>query len=118
VSSASAIPPEKLELYERLVSTDPTVVRRGARMPYTSLNGNMFSFLTQEGSLALRLPAGEREAFLAKYQTGLVEQHGTVMKEYVAVPDDLLADTEELVEHFRRSVAYAGSLKPKAPNKR
>jgi hypothetical protein len=35
-------------------------------MPYTSLNGHMFSFLTETGTMALRLPAGEREAFLKK----------------------------------------------------
>ena len=69
-----------LDLYERLIATQPDLQRKGATMPYTSLNGHMFSFLTAEEHLALRLPLPERDAFLAKYQTVLCEQHGKVMK--------------------------------------
>src|SRR6185437_1209527 len=54
-----------LALYERLVATIPEVERKGATMPYTSVNGNMFSLFTKEGTVALRLPADERAAFLA-----------------------------------------------------
>ena len=55
-----------LDLYEKLVATNPSVDRKGATTPYTSLNGHMFSFLTEEGKLAFRLPAEERESFLVK----------------------------------------------------
>ena len=41
-----------LEFYEHLVATQPAVERKGATMPYTSVNGHMFSFLTKEGSVA------------------------------------------------------------------
>jgi hypothetical protein len=54
---------EKLKLYEKLVALNPSVERKGATMPYTSLNGHMFSLLTKEGRLALRLPTEERERF-------------------------------------------------------
>jgi hypothetical protein len=57
-----------LDLYERLIATQPDLQRKGATMPYTSLNGHMFSFLTATEHLALRLPLPERDAFLAKYQ--------------------------------------------------
>src|SRR5688572_31166932 len=97
---------DALNLYERLIATNPEVERKGATMPYTSVNGHMFSFLTPTGRLALRLPEGEREAFLKKYQTTLCEQHGTVMKEYVEVPDALLAKTQELGKFFASSYAY------------
>jgi hypothetical protein len=33
------IPADKLELYEKLVATNPKVERKGAANPYTSLNG-------------------------------------------------------------------------------
>ena len=72
-----------LALYEKLVATNPKVERKGATMPYTSLNGHMFSLLTKEGWLALRLPSDAREAFLKKYKTKLCVQYGTIMKEYV-----------------------------------
>src|SRR6476660_7239738 len=94
--AAAAVPPDKLELYERLVATNPNVERKGATVPYTSLNGHMFSYLSKEGKLALRLPPGEREAFLKKYKTKLCEAYGIVQKEYVEVPHSLLASTREL----------------------
>ena len=111
--AAGSIPAAKLALYEKLVATNPMVERKGATMPYTSVNGHMFSFLTKTGTLALRLPSEERDAFLKKYKTKLCEQHGTVMKEYVEVPDALLKKTRELKKFFALSYAYVGSLKPK-----
>ena len=51
--------------------------------------------------LAIRLPDDEREKFLKKYKTTLFEAYGTVMKEYVAVPDSLLAEHERT----RRSIS-------------
>jgi TfoX/Sxy family transcriptional regulator of competence genes len=102
-----------VQLYEKLVATNPKVERKGAAFPYTSLNGHMFSILTKTGTLALRLPGAEREAFLEEYKTKLSVQFGTVMKEYVEVPDALLKNTRELKKFFDLSYAYVGSLKPK-----
>ena len=104
---------ERLALYERLVATLPEVERKGATMPYTSVNGNMFSLFTKEAVLALRLPADERAAFLEKYHTRLTEQYGAVMREYVDVPDALLADTRALERYFAMSYEYTKSLRPK-----
>lgn len=115
---SAAAPAGKLELYAKLVATNPHVERKGATMPYTSLNGHMFSFLTKSGTLALRLPAEERSAFLKKYKTALCEQHGSVMEEYVEVPDSLLKKTQELKKYFDLSYAYVGSLKPKATTRK
>jgi len=47
---------ETLELYDKLIAALPGVERKGATIPYTSLNGNMFSFLNKEGKLGFRLP--------------------------------------------------------------
>jgi hypothetical protein len=114
---SEGIPADKLELYEKLVETNPDVERKGAKTPYTSLNGHMFSFLTETGTMALRLPKEEREAFLQKYDTVLSVRYGSVMKEYVEVPDALLKKTQDLKKFFDISYAYVGSLKPK-PTKR
>lgn len=111
-------PSEKLLLYEKLVATNPRVVRKGATVPYTSLNGHMFSYLSKEGALALRLPAGEREAFLKKYKTKLCEAYGVVQPEYVVVPDSLLAKTAELKCFFDISFEFVSTLKPKAAAKK
>src|ERR1700735_213706 len=97
--SASA-PIDKLELYEKLVATNPDVQRKGATVPYTSVNGHMFTYLSKEGKLALRLPDGDREAFLKKYSARLCEAYGRIQPEYVEVPDSLLAATWELKRYF------------------
>lgn len=68
--------------------------------------------------MALRLPTEEREAFLKKYKTKLCEQYGTVMKEYVEIPNALLKKTEELGKYFDLSYAYVSSLKPKSTTKK
>lgn len=107
-----------LDLYEKLVATNPDIERKGAKMPYTSINGHMFSFLTQQAQVALRLPTVERNQFLEKYDTELCVQYGSVMKEYVLVPNALLKKTLELKEYFDVSYSYVSSLKPKQTRKR
>jgi hypothetical protein len=108
----------KLALYEALVATNPKIERKGATMSYTSLNGHMFSFLTKEGTLALRLPKEEREAFLEKNKTKLCVQYGAVMKEYAEVPPDLLENTTQSQHYFDISYSYTATLKPKPTKKK
>jgi len=40
--------------------------------------------------------------------------HGAVMKEYVAVPETLLKNTNELKKYLEISYEYVKTLKPKA----
>ncbi len=117
-SQLPAAPPDKVELYEKLIATNPAVERKGATMPYTSINGNMTSYLSKEGKMALRLPPEEREAFLKKYKTKLFEAYGIIQKEYVEVPGSLLASTRELKKYFDISYQYVSSLKPKPTTKK
>jgi hypothetical protein len=116
--SAPKAPAESVALYEALLATNPAIERKGATMPYTSLNGNMFSLLTPDGTLALRLPDEDREAFLKRYDTTLCEQYGVVMKEYVRVPPALLKNTRVLAKYLEASYQYACSLKPKPTTKK
>ena len=108
----------KFALYQKLVATNPEVELKGDANGYTSLGGNMFTLLHSSGRLAIRLPAGEREKFLKKHKTTLFEAYGAVMKEYVAVPDDLLKKTAELNQYFDLSYEYAKTLKPKPTSKK
>jgi hypothetical protein len=111
------IPADKLALYEKLVKTNPKIERKGAVNPYTALNGHMFTYLNQSGSLALRLPEDERKKFLKKYKTTLFEAYGALMKEYVTVPDSLLKDTQTQQQYFQVSYEYIKTLKPKPTTK-
>lgn len=104
---------EVLELYEKLIAELPGVERKGKTMPYTSVNGNMFSFLDKEGRMSLRLPVDVRNELIEKYKTELSVQHGRLMKEYVLIPEPLLADSEKLVHYFESGHQYTSALKPK-----
>jgi hypothetical protein len=117
-ASGGAVAQERLALYEKLVATNTKVELKGDSVPYTSLNGHMFSYLSKEGKLELRLPATERDAFLKKYRARLCEAYGRVQPEYVEVPDSLLAATPELKKFFDLSYAYVASLKPKPAAKK
>jgi hypothetical protein len=115
----SSIPAEKIKLYEKLLATIPEIERKGANNPFTALNGNMFSLLlSPAGRMALRLSKQDREQFLKKYKTTLFEAYGATMREYVSVPDALLANTGELKKYLALSYAYAKTLKPKTKKKK
>src|SRR5271154_1572558 len=112
-AKVSAIPPEKLALYEKLIATMPEIGRKGDVHPYTSRNGHMFSYLDQTGAMGLRLPKEELEAFLKKYKTTLFVSYGAVKKDWAAVPDVLLQKTRDLKKYLKISYEYTGKLKPK-----
>jgi hypothetical protein len=109
---------EKTALYEKLIAMHPKIERKGAANSYTSVNGNMFSLLRPSGEMALRLPADERERFLKKYKTKLYEAYGSVMPEYVAVPDAVLQKTGEMKKYLAISYEYVSGLKAKATKKK
>lgn len=109
----SEIPIENLEKYDALVAMFPDIQRKGKKVPYTSLNGNMFSYLGPDGTLALRLNQADREKFIDAYNTSLDVQHGSVMKEYVRVPLEIQLDLDKCSFYFQRSLDYAKTLKPK-----
>jgi hypothetical protein len=114
----SSVPPSSIVLYDKVIATQKGVERKGNTVPYTSLNGHMFSYLSKDGDLNLRLPKDAIELFLAKYKTKLCEAYGIVQKEYVVVPDTLLKNTTELKKHFAESYKYVASLKPKPTKKK
>jgi len=90
---------------------------KGDTMPYTSLSGNMFSLLAKDGSLGFLLSNVDREEFLDRYKSGLMDQYGVVMKEYVLVPDKVSTSPKELKKYFGLSFPYAKTLKPKPTSK-
>lgn len=115
---APSAPSDRVDAYDRLVAAATDVERKGATMPYTSVNGNMFSYLDASGSMALRLAESQRVEFIERFSTTLHHAYGIVQKEYVTVPADLLGDTAQLLPWFRASHSYALTLKPKPTNRR
>jgi len=115
--ATSTMPAAKVALYDSLLATEPGIERKGATIPYTSANGKMFTYLSPMGELRLRLPALDREAFMTKYGTKPVVQHGVLMKDWVAVPAALSARIAELKPYLKKSRAYARQLGTKRPTK-
>ena len=108
------IPAAKLALYDTLLASKLRIERKGATIPYTSANGKMFTYLSPSGDLRLRLPDEERIAFMKKYRTEPVFQHGVVMKDWVAVPASLFARIAELRPYLEKSRTYAVRLGSKS----
>ncbi len=113
----NSLPQEIFAFYAALVATNPEVKLKGDTIPYTSHNGHMFSNFNPDGTLGLRLPPSEIEAFLKKYKTTLVSAYGIIRKEYVVVPEHLLKKPSELKPYFDMSFKYVSSLNPKATKK-
>ena len=113
------MPAETLTEYTAAVKATPGAELKGASMPYTSMNGNMYSFLDKKGVCALRLGKADREAFNQEFATSFyTHETGALMQEYVTVPPSLLGDLRKVGGWFKKSLAYAKTLKPKATAKK
>ncbi len=111
-------PTVALELYTAAVDASSIHSEvKGAKNPYTSRNGHMFSFLDRDGTMALRLSDDLREEFMAAYDGGPVIQYGSVMRGYVSIPSDLLEDTEAAASWLDRAYEWIGTLPPKPTKK-
>ena len=117
--SAYPGPSKALDRYTAAVESSASGTSvKGAKNPYTSRNGHMFSFLAADGSMALRLSDELRAEFLDEYESGPVMQYGSVMQGYVSVPDELLHDTVELAKWFDKSHDWIGTLPAKPTRKK
>jgi len=111
------IAPALIDQYDKLIATLPGIERKGDKIPYTSLNGHMFSYFLPDGKLALRLSKEERDLFLAKYPDATCISYGIIKKEYVAVPAQLFMSIREMKKYFSASYEHTSSLKPKPTKK-
>ena len=115
--SAYPGPVEALERYRAVVEASGNREIKGAKNPYTSRNGHMFSFLDAEGMMALRLSAELEAEFRSQYESGPVVQYGRTMRGYSSVPTQLLDDTETLREWYDQAWEWIGTLNPKPTKK-
>lgn len=109
-------PPAKVALYQRLIeSVEGIDARSNFGSAYTAVNGNMYSMISKHGVVGIRLPEPDRTAFLETHNAELFrgDPAWPPAKEYVAVPDALLEDTETLRPYLERSYGHVQTLKPK-----
>jgi hypothetical protein len=88
--------------------------RLGKTMPYTSLNGNMFSYVDKDGSVAIRFSKPDLERLLKDHDAEMMVSYGAVMKEYLKVPEAVVTNSGELLKWMKLSFKYAKTLKAKA----
>jgi len=115
--SAYPGPVGALERYRAVVEASGNGAVKGAKNPYTSRNGHMFSFLDAEGTMALRLSAELEAEFRSRYDSGPVVQYGSTMRGYSSVPTELLDDAETLRDWYDRAWDWIGRLQPKPTKK-
>ena len=106
------------KVYKELLTLFPEVEQKGKSMPYTSMNGNMFSFVGKEGELVIRLSEEDQQAYMGNFGATLCIQHNSVMRGYISVPEKYFSDKVFLKVLFERSIENAKSLKSKPTKKK
>ena len=117
-NSENLIPADKMALYARLIDLHSELEIKGKKSAYTSTNTYMQSFMTEAGTLCLRMSKAEIEAFMAEFDTQMPVQHGATMKDFVEVPNALLENTEAAFKYLEMSFHHTSSLKPKPSKKK
>ena len=103
----------QLQLYDSIVAKCPNFDRKGKTMIYTSANGYMFTLLNKDAEIGIRLSKESQKEFKEKYNATEYKSYGSVMRDYVKVPEHLLNDTQLLVDYFNESYKFVMSLKTK-----
>ena len=107
-----------LTAFKALLDGTEGVELKGAKSKYSSVNGNMFCFITQEGKLALRLSKEDQEKFLSEHRDSLCIQYGAVMRGYVEVPESIMQNKRRLRALFQKCCENAFALPPKATTRK
>ncbi len=101
---------KQLELYDLIIEKCGKFERLGKTMPYTSVNGYMFSQLNKNGEIGIRLSKEKGTEFINKHQAKVFKSYGTVMKNYVCLPDQVLSEIDLSVKYMLESYEYTKSL--------
>ncbi len=113
--------PESLvKLFAELVAVLPPDVerRRMFGFPCVFVNNQLFAGVHQD-NIMIRLPEAERTAFLALDGAAQFEpMPGRPMREYVVIPQAMMASPAQILPWLEKSCAYARSLPPKPPRKK
>lgn len=115
-----SVPAAKAELYQKLLgSVEGIDTKSNFGSAYTAINGNMYTMISKQGVVGIRLPQPDRDAFLEKYETELFrgDPAWPPAREFVAVPEDMLSNTRVLAPYLKKSLEYVKTLKPKGGKK-
>ena len=112
--------PTVLAVFDLMISGVKGVERKGATMPYVSINGNMYGMISKADIIGIRLSEEDLQAFMLSGGAPFEGVPGFVSKEYGAVPRSMFTDSKQLQMWFRLSHNYASKLpvKPTASQSR
>jgi TfoX/Sxy family transcriptional regulator of competence genes len=112
-------PPALIDLFDKSVPASAVVSRRQMfGYPAAFANGNLFIGLHQNDFI-MRLSEEDRVRFSARYGDRTFEpMKGRQMREYVRLPEELLTDARKRAPWIKRSLQYAGAIKPKPQSKK
>jgi TfoX/Sxy family transcriptional regulator of competence genes len=100
------------ETVANLEFDEPVDYRPMFGCPAYFTGGNMFAGVWQE-TLMLRLSEQDRLEVAAAGGVPFEPMPGRTMKEYVALPPDMVADRDTAAPWVRKAAGYAASLPPK-----
>jgi len=105
--------PAVLAAFDTMIAGVKDAERKGATMPYCSINGNMYAMINKASVIGLRLSDSDMQAFVLAGGQPFEGVPGFVNKDYGAIPATMLGDTKALQTWFRLSHNFASKLKPK-----
>jgi TfoX/Sxy family transcriptional regulator of competence genes len=100
--------------HEAVAGVDGLEVRKMFGYPAAFVGGNMTAGLHQE-SFIVRLPEAERAERLSDGWSVFEPMPGRPMREYLALPPEIVEDVDATRAWVERAVAYVRTLPPKAP---
>ena len=110
--------PELMDRFsEAIAGIEGVEPRKMFGFPAAFVGGNMAAGLHQD-TFMVRLPEAERAERLAAGWSLFEPMPGRPMREYVALPAEVVADASDTRAWIERAAAYARSLPPKVPKPR
>jgi TfoX/Sxy family transcriptional regulator of competence genes len=108
-------PQPLIDLFDKSVPPGDGISRRKMfGYPAAFANGNLFIGLHQNDFI-MRLSEDDRTRFSADYGERTFEpMKGRPMREYVRLPEELLADARKRASWIKRSLRYAEAIAPKS----
>jgi TfoX/Sxy family transcriptional regulator of competence genes len=100
--------------HEVVAGIEGLEVRKMFGYPAGFVGGNMAVGLHQE-NMIVRLPDDERAGRLAAGWSQFAPMPGRPMREYVALPPEVVADPHQARHWAERAAAYVRTLPPKPP---
>ena len=104
---------EVLELYLKAINKCAAFEMKGKTMPYTSVNGHMFSQVNKQDQLGIRFSKERQLEYLTEWASDYFYSYGAKMKGYVRVPESVLKNTERLANVLQESFEYFSELEAK-----